>query len=385
MEKNQHNPEAPDKQELPEEKKDPSASSALSAASASLSASSALSAASAFSLLADPSPILRRQVLCDLLGRPDDDPEVRELAGLRESDALAAELLAHQEGDGSWRQVGLAFPGGTTRATAQALARLGYLGFGPEHPAVRKGAEYLLAQQQPDGSWPLVEEREEEEAVEGYSMVPLQTALPLRGLAMCGYAVDPRAERAYDWLLAQRLPDGAWPTGIAAGNYGRVAGYRRLAHSRWGCRSNTTGVLICLAWHPRRCGSEAAHQALDLLLGRETRERHTLGFEIARLVGAEPARGFFTYLARFDLALVLDLCWRVGAGRDDERVAGVVDFVLEQQGPLGLWEYIPRPQASRWVTLDLLRSLAHLGAESAWASLEPRTPFRAYPKRKRRY
>jgi hypothetical protein len=47
-------------------------------------------------------------------------------------------------------------------------------------------------------------------------MVPLQTALPLRALAMCGYATDPRAERAYAWLLAQRLEDGAWPTGKRA-------------------------------------------------------------------------------------------------------------------------------------------------------------------------
>jgi hypothetical protein len=47
-------------------------------------------------------------------------------------------------------------------------------------------------------------------------MMPLQTALPLRELAACGYAADPRSELAYDWLLAQRLEDGAWPTGVRA-------------------------------------------------------------------------------------------------------------------------------------------------------------------------
>ena len=119
------------------------------------------------------------------------------------------------------------------------------------------------------------------------------------------------AERAYDWLLAQRLPDGAWPTGIASGVYGYVAGYRRLAHSRWGCRSNTTGALICLALHPQRRRSDAARRALDLLLGRETRDEASLGFEVARLVGAEPARGFLTFFARFDLAQVLWLCSQV--------------------------------------------------------------------------
>ena len=346
-------------------------------------------------LLADPSPCLRLLVLRELFQRPDDDPEVHELAALREADPLVADLFALQEPDGSWKTVDLTLRSDAARGTSQALTRLGYLGFGSDHPVVQRGAEYLFGRQKEDGSWPLPKERLDgdhkpaprEES--GYSMVPLQTAMPLRGLAACGYAADPRAERAYEWLLAQRLPDGAWPTGIASGNYGGVAGYRRLAHSRWGCRSNTTGALICLAHHPTRQSGPQAHRALDLLLGRETRERHALGFEVARLIGVEPARGFFTYYARFDLALVLDLCWRVGATRDDERVAELVAYVREVEGPYGLWENLSRPQASRWLSFDLLRSLSRLGREGEngtdWLSLEPRTPFRAYAKRPRRY
>jgi hypothetical protein len=334
-------------------------------------------------LLADPSPCLRLLVLRELLGRPADDAELREVAGLREQDPLVADLLGLQEPDGSWRQTDLALRGGTLRSTSLALARLGYLGFDSDHPAIQRGAEYVFSLQQEDGSWPLPDTGEEVERREGYSMIPLQTALPLQGLSACGYATDPRVERAYDWLLVQRLPDGAWPTGIASGAYGRVAGYRRLARSRWGCRSNTTGALICLAHHPRRCAGSEARRTLDLLLGRETRETHPLGFEVARLIGAEPARGFLTYYARFDLALVLDLCWRVGANRDDERVAELAAFVQGIQGPYGLWEYGPRPQASRWVTFDLLRSLSRLeggdGRSTDWLSLEPRTPFQPYP------
>jgi hypothetical protein len=336
-------------------------------------------------LLADPSPALRLLVLRELLGRPAADPEVLELVGLQEADPLVADLLAGQEEDGSWRSAALATPGPSLHATALALARLGYLGLGPDHPAVQRGAAYLFSAQRDDGSWPLLHVPDGEAGRESYSMIPLQTTLPLRGLAACGCATDPRAERAYEWLLAQRLPDGAWPTGIAAGNYGRVAGYRRLAHSRWGCRSNTTGVLLCLAQHPARRSSPEARRALDLLLGRETRESYVLGFEVARLVGAEPARGFLTHYARFDLALVLDLCGRVGAGRDDERVADLAAFVLGLQGPYGLWEYAPRPQASRWVTFDLLRSLGRLDERGDWWSLEPRTPFQPYPRPARRH
>ena len=347
-------------------------------------------------LLADPSPCLRLLVLRELFGKSDDEPEVRELVAFREKDPLIVDLVAVQETDGSWAGPGVMPSGGSLRATSLALMRLGYLGLGPEHPVVQRGAGYLFSLQRADGAWPLshsaqveADELATSAEREGYSMIPLQTALPLRGLAVCGYATDARAERAYEWLLAQRLPDGAWPTGIASGNYGYVAGYRRLAHSRWGCRSNTTGALSCLALHPERRTCAEARRALDLLLGRETRERHALGFEVARLIGVEPARGFLTYYARFDLAFILDLCGRIGATREDERVAELLEFVLGLQGVYGLWEYVPRPQVSRWVTFDLLRSLSRVDAGTdegtGWLSDEPRTPFQAYAKKVKRF
>jgi hypothetical protein len=345
-------------------------------------------------LLADPSACLRWLVMKDLLKVEVDDPEFVELAALREKDPLVKEILTFQEADGSWRPNTLAIGragGGRTLMTSFALTRLGYLGFDRSHPAIQRGAEYLFAQQSADGSWPLTEEialtdgNREIPPAERYAMIPLQTVFPLRGLASCGYAVDPRAERAYEWLLAHRLPEGAWPTGIAAGVYGYVAGYRRLAHSRWGCRSNTTGALICLAWHPERRKSEAARRALDLILNRETREGYAVGYEVARLTGAEPARGFITYYARFDLALIIDLCSRVGAAQDDDRVGDLLIFILSLQGEYGLWEYAARPQISRWLTYDLMRSLSQMDQSSDWLSLEPRTPFQPYPKRPRRF
>jgi hypothetical protein len=327
-------------------------------------------------------------VLRDLLHRPEDDEEINELKDYRDTDPLVSTLIELQDADGSWKGDILGMRGhtGRIRATAHALSRLGYLGFDKNNISVERGAEFLFSQQGEDGSWPLPDRRlDGQEESEGYSMIPLQTALPLKGLAACGYAGEPRTERAYDWLLAQRLEDGAWPTGIASGNYGYVAGYRKLAHSRWGCRSNTTGALTCFALHPERRHRPEARRALDLLLGRETREKQTLGFEVARLIGAEAVRGFLTTYARFDLAQMLDLCWRVGATLEDERVGEMIQFIQGQQGAYGLWEYTHRPQATRWVTFDLLRSLSKLDGAGEWISLEPRTPFQAYPKIEKRF
>lgn len=338
-------------------------------------------------LLADRSPCLRAMVLREIFGRTADDPELRELLALRAEDPLVTGLLALQGPDGAWQGGDLAWPARSSklRATALALMRLGFLGFGAGDAPVARGAGFVFSLQRPDGAWDLHEPLADVDENATYSMIPLQTALPLRALAACGYAADPRAEKAYEWLLAQRLDDGAWPTGIAAGNYGRVAGYRRLPHSRWGCRSNTTGALACLALHPQRRTGPAVRRALDLLLGRETREESTLGFEVARLIGAEPASGFLTYYARFDPAHILELCWRVGATAADERVAGLVAHVRDLQGAYGLWDYPARPQAARWVTYDLLRSLSRVQPEGDWLSDEPSTPFQAYGHKARRY
>jgi hypothetical protein len=98
------------------------------------------------------------------------------------------------------------------------------------------------------------------------------------------------------------------------------------------------------------------------------------------LLGAEPAQGHLTFFARFDLALLLGLSAAIGLSTEDERVASLVDFVNGIQGRYGLWVYPPRPQTARWVTFDVLRSLRQIESGTEWFSLEPRTPFRAYPR-----
>jgi hypothetical protein len=124
---------------------------------------------------------------------------------------------------------------------------------------------------------------------------------------------------------------------------------------------------------------------LDVLLGTELKENASIGFEVARTVGAEQYQGFLTFYARRDAGLILDLCWRVGASLEDERVLELLETVRSLQGTYGLWEYPRRPQVSRWVTFDLLRSISNLGKNRDWISEEPQVPFQAYPKTDKRF
>ncbi|HEY7069961.1 MAG TPA: hypothetical protein VH479_07610 [Acidimicrobiales bacterium] len=337
-------------------------------------------------LLADASPSLRARALVELDGAGESDPDVARLRAQIVSSPEVADAL-----DG--------FDRAGPRQLAYLLCRLAYLDYhGPE---VASAAEALFAQQRKDGSWPLFPEDDERVAPsprrraqpavrprsESWQMIPQQTSIPLRGLAAAGYATDPRAERGYDWLLAQRLDDGAWPGDIKA-DHGRsmgTPGYRKLPRSG-GCRSATTGALAALALHPERRTTGAAHDALDHLLARETRDQWSLGHEVARLLGFERARGVLTFYATFDLAFLLDLASRCGVAPDEPRVAELVEFLASRRGPYGLWEHPGHPQLSRWLTFDLDASLARLQAGD-WAGTgsTDRVSLRAYPKRRRRH
>jgi hypothetical protein len=321
-------------------------------------------------LLSDPSPILRYLTLTQLCQRSDDDEEVRELRTLRSRDRLLQFLSAGTESNHQRNQL------------INELHLLGYLGYDSSSELVQSRAQALFSRQNKNGSWPMPRTPDE---TKGYTMIPLQTAIPLIAVATCGYAEDPRAERAYDWLLDKRLPDGAWPTGINSGVFGGVAGYRRLAHSRWGCRSNTTGAVKALSRHPVRRTTAEARRGLDHLLGCESEDRTNVGHEVARIVGAEETQGFLTYFGRIDPALVLDLCWRIGADTNDTRVAELVQFIFGLRQPGGGFPYVPKPQASRWVSFDLIRSLSRIREDIDWIPSDPSTPFQKYPKPPRRW
>jgi hypothetical protein len=320
-------------------------------------------------LLADPSPALRFRVLTELFDVAPVDPEAADLANRRDDEFDAA-------------LDGAADDGADLRALTWALCRAAHLGFDRHNRRVAAIAERLLDRQKRDGSFPLAAFRRGTED-RRYSMMPLQTALPLRGLAAAGYATDPRAERAYEWLLAQRIDDGAWPVGVSSGQPGYIAGYRRLPGST-GCRVTTEASIAALVLHPERRHSPEARRALDLLLQRETRDEWALGSEVERLVGTGTVPGFVTAYARFDLGFVLELATRAGAGADDPRVAAIVAFLESRRGEGGLWEHPSRPELSRWLTFDLLLSLRRLAAGD-WAGTAPSFPFHGASRRRGRW
>lgn len=310
-------------------------------------------------LLGDPSPSLRIRASVELDGAAEDDEDVRAWRAEIATSALVQPLLDRLVTEGRSQTIGY------------LLCQLAYLGY--DGPEIATAVDALFAQQQPDGSWSQhVDDHDGEDdhggrsASDGPRFITMHTVVPLRGLAAAGFATDPRAERAFEWLLAARLPDGSWPAGPKA-DFGRPGmpsqperEYRRLTNGE-GCRSATTGAVACLALHPDRRGSGAARDGVDHLLAAETRDGSTLGWEVSRLTGLERAMGQITFYVTVDPAFLLDLASRCGVSTDDRRVRDLMTWLEARRGPYGLWEHHTHPQLSRWLTFDLESSLRRLG------------------------
>lgn len=339
-------------------------------------------------LLGDPSPSLRWRAAVELDGAPQD-AEVRAWRAAIDTSPAVRALVER-----------LRVVAASTQATGYVLCQLAYLGYrGAETAAA---VEAIFALQDADGSWPTWPDDEKAPPrrrrgapvptaprAESYRVITMQTLLPLRGVAAAGFATDPRAERAYEWVIAQRLHDGSWTGSHKAdlGLDGRSSredpDYRRLTRGD-GCRSATTGAVACFALHPERRRSDTARVGVDHLLARETRDAATLGWEVSRLVGLEPAGGRFTFYVTFDQAFLLDLASRCGVSPEDRRVRDLVAYLETLRGPYGIWQHPAHPQLSRWLTFDLETSLRRL-TEGDWVGNEEPATFTPYKRPKRRY
>ncbi|WP_456306819.1 squalene--hopene cyclase [Paracraurococcus lichenis] len=125
----------------------------------------------------------------------------------------------------------------TADVSGRCLAMLAQLGHGPEHPAVRQGIDYLLAEQEPDGSW---YGRWGVNYVYGtWSAV---TALNAAGLP----PEHPAMRKAVAWLTARQNEDGGW--GEDGFTYPRCGGTHADADVRMGpsTASQTAWALLAL-------------------------------------------------------------------------------------------------------------------------------------------
>lgn len=156
-------------------------------------------------------------------------------------DRAVAFLRAAQQADGSWRgHRGVNHVYGTW----QALAGLAAVGVPGDDPAMAAGANWLVAHQQSSGAWGESPESYARPELRGQGTpTASQTSWALLGLMASGRGDHPAVARGVRWLLAHQQPDGTWHqpeftgTAIAQDSYVRhpfhPISFPLLAIARW--------------------------------------------------------------------------------------------------------------------------------------------------------
>jgi squalene-hopene/tetraprenyl-beta-curcumene cyclase len=119
-----------------------------------------------------------------------------------------AYLRRTQEHDGAWSgRWGVNYIYGTW----QVLLGLAAVGVPPEDPMIRRAAAWLERHQQPSGAWGESAATYEHPELRGEGPpTASQTAWAILGLVSTGARHSDSVKRGIDWLLAQQLADGTW-------------------------------------------------------------------------------------------------------------------------------------------------------------------------------
>jgi hypothetical protein len=119
----------------------------------------------------------------------------------------AVKILRKQQNDGSWKYPGRNAHAPTTENynLLETFRNLGQLvekfGVNSNHPAVKKGADYLFSCQTEEGDF---------RGIYGNQYAPNYSSAIMEILIKAGYEEDPRISKGMEWLLSLRQEDGGW-------------------------------------------------------------------------------------------------------------------------------------------------------------------------------
>ncbi|HOP98880.1 MAG TPA: squalene--hopene cyclase [Verrucomicrobiota bacterium] len=181
--------------------------------------------------------------------------------------------------------------------TGHKLEALGLLGYDLRDPAVKRAVDFIMAEQEPDGSW---------FGRWGVNYI-YGTGLVLPGLRAVGFDMnDPRIRKAADWLVSKQSPDGGWGESCASymDENWRALGPNTPSQTAWalmgllavGGHDYDAAIARGVEWllrHQRNGTWDEPHYVGCGFPGYGIGERIDLKKDTARLAqGKELARGF---------------------------------------------------------------------------------------------
>ncbi len=256
-------------------------------------------------LLEEDQPSIRYLALTQLLGKPEDDPEVQSAKEMIGTTGWASDILADQKPGGWWvGDESLYWPKYTS--TNWMLLILSDLGLTKADPRIAKACDLWIERfAKEDGGFSM------EGSKKGHLCIVGNTA---RALVRFGYADHPKVRSAFEWLVANRDKNGGWSC------YGS------------GRNLDSWEGISAFAVYPRQKWTEGMKRAVEL--GAEfylQRELHQQGAEYRPWY-----RFHYPVHYYYDLLVGLDFMTALGHG-NDPRLQHALGVLKEKRRPDGKW------------------------------------------------
>jgi squalene-hopene/tetraprenyl-beta-curcumene cyclase len=167
------------------------------------------------------------------------------------ADRAVAYLRASQEPDGAWfGRWGVNYIYGTW----QTLAGLTAVGVPQDDPAVVAGANWLLTHQQPSGAWGESPDTYDDPRLRGQGpATPSQTAWAVMGLMAAGRRDHPAVRRGIQFLIDRQQSDGVWKEKEFTGT-----GFPRVFYLRYHYYPIYFPLMALALWAETGTASDAA-------------------------------------------------------------------------------------------------------------------------------
>lgn len=315
-------------------------------------------------LLEKENPSVRYFTLRDILGMPEDAPEVKQAKQLIMQTGVVPALLQKQRKP-EYIQSYSRFYTNKYKGLVWSLIILAELG-AVASPQIKEDCEYLFVHSQEtiDGGFAM------NTAIKtgggrASEVIPCLTGNMVWSLIRLGYLEDPRVQKGIDWITRyMRFNDG-----IVVDP--QVPPYDRYEVC-WGkhtCHMGVVKTLKALAAIPedQRTGAvdDTIHKAVEFLLIHHIHKR---SHDLNRISKPGWTKFSFPLMYQTDVLEILDIL--TGLGIADNRMKEAMELVLSKQDVMGRWKTEstnnssrfpipadPKDEQSKWLTLRAMRIL----------------------------
>jgi hypothetical protein len=314
-------------------------------------------------LLEKDNPSVRYFTLKDILGKAENDPDIKKAHKEIMTTGVVPRILEKQNGDGSWGVPENFYVNAKYDGTVWNIILLGELGADGKDKRIKKTAEFIMARSQDKQSGGFAYQSSEDGGHHD-KVIPCLTGNMVFSLIRFGYLDNPAAKQGIEWITKyQRFDDGieqapkGWP-------------YTRFQNC-WGkhsCHMGAVKSLKALAEIPVEKRNKAVKDTIKngaeyLLIHHLYKSSHDPSVLAKRFW----VNFSFPTLWKTDALEMLGVMEKLGY--HDERMQDAIDLLISKQDGQGRWKmeksYNNRllvglekdGKPSKWVTLNALKIL----------------------------